>query len=781
MSRLCEASLRINESLDVDTVLQGVLDSARSLTGASYGAFVLLDDSGRIEDFLSSGLTAEEAQGMWDLADGMRFFELLTMTEGPLRLADMLGHIRSQGLPELQPPVEVGPSLPLLAAPVLHMGRRVGHIFVAERDTGGEFSREDEETLVMFASQAALVIANARRHRDERRARADLETLMDTAPVGVVVFDVASGTVKSLNREARRIVGDLLTPDGSVERMLSVLTFRRADGRTVSLEELPLTEALSSGETVRAEEISVELPDGRSVTTLINATAIRSEEGEVESVVVTMQDLTRVAQLARLRSEFLGMVSHELRLPLTSIRGSATTLLDEGPALGAAEMRQFFRIIVDQADQMRGMISDLLDVARIETGTLSISPEPLDVAVLVDDARNSFERGGGRHRLDVTFEPQLPQAMADRQRIVQALGNLLSNAARHSAEESPIGVSARRQGAHVAISVSDRGQGIPAEALPNLFRKFTLIDGSERRRDPARSGLGLSICKGIVEAHGGRIRAESEGPGQGACFTFTIPATEPASTEVAASISRRAARQLTRVLAVDDDPEALRQIREALARTGYHPVVTGDPAEVPRLMQEERPHLVLMDLMLPGCDGIGLMREVLASTDVPVIFVSAYGQEELVIKALDMGAVDYVVKPFSPSELSARIRAAMRQRAGLGRAAQPRPYLLGDLSIDYAERRVALAGRKVDVTATEYAVLYELSAHAGMVLTHDQLLLRVWGMSHSGDTGLVRTIVTRLRGKLGDKAGHPRYIFTEPRVGYRMPRGEVVANEGASL
>ena len=146
-----------------------------------------------------------------------------------------------------------------------------------------------------------------------------------------------------------------------------------------------------------------------------------------------------------------------------------------------------------------------------------------------------------------------------------------------------------------------------------------------------------------------------------------------------------------------------------------------------------------------------------------------------------MGAVDYVVKPFSPSELSARIRAAMRQRAGLGRAAQPRPYLLGELSIDYAERRVALAGRKVDVTATEYAVLYELSAHAGMVLTHDQLLMRVWGMSHSGDTGLVRTIVTRLRGKLGDKASHPRYIFTEPRVGYRMPRGRVVADEGASL
>ena len=627
----------------------------------------------------------------------------------------------------------------------------------------------------MFASQAALVIANARRHREEQRTRADLETLVDTTPVGVVVFDATSGTVKSLNREARRIVGDLLSPDGSVERILSTLTLRRADGRTLSLQEFPLAEALSPGETVRAEEITVELPDGRSVTTLVNATPIRSASGEVESYVVTMQDLTRLEELERLRAEFLGMVSHELRLPLTSIRGSATTLLGEGSALDPAEMHQFFRIIADQADLMRGMISDLLDVARIETGTLSVSPEPSDAASLVDEARSAFVRGGGGNRLDVTFKPELPQVMADRRRIVQVLGNLLSNASRHSNEASPIGVNVQAEGTHVAVSVSDMGQGIPAELLPHLFRRLSRSDGPAAGRDSARSGLGLAICRGIVEAHGGRITAESEGPGRGACITFTIPAAEPVSSAPVPR-SRRTLRQLTRVLAVDDDPEALRKLRDALTREGFHPVVTGDPAEVARLLDEERPHLVLMDLMLPGGDGIGLMREIMASSDVPVIFVSAYGQEELVTKALDMGAVDYVVKPFSASELAARIRAAMRQRAGLGRAAQPRPYLLGELSIDYAERRVTLAGSPVELTATEYAVLHELSAHGGMALTHGQLLLRVWGVGHSGDSGLVRTIVTRLRGKLGDRAGQSRYIFTEPRVGYRMPRGET---EGA--
>ena len=606
LSRLSEASLRINESLDLDTVLQGVLDSARTLTGARYGVITLLDDSGRIQDFLSSGMTAEEARQLWDLPDGMRFFEYLSRTQEPLRLPDLLGHIRSLGLPEFLPPVAVSPAVSFLAAPVLHRGERAGNINVAEKEAGREFTREDEETLVMFASQAALVIANARRYREEQRARADLETLINTSPVGVLVFDAGTGSPVSVNREARRIVSALHGPDGSAEQVLEVLTFRRADGREVSLEEFPLAQALSTGETVRAEEIVFQVPGGRSVTTLVNATPIRSEDGGVESVVVTLQDLTPLEELERLRAEFLAMVSHELRAPLTSIKGSAATLIGSGSSLDPAAALQFHRIIDEQADHMQSLITDLLDVARIETGALSVSPESSDAAVLVDQARNTFLSGGGRNNLRIDLPPDLPRVMADRRRVVQVLGNLLSNAARHSPEASSIRVTAVQEGVHVAVTVADDGVGVSAELLPHLFRKFSRLDREDLGSGIAGSGLGLAICKGIVEAHGGRIWAQSDGPGMGARFTFTIPAVEDAAHIVPGAPvqllgrSRPTRRERVRILAVDDDPQTLGYVRDALSDAGYVPIVTGDPEDVERLMKEAKPHLALIDLMLPG-------------------------------------------------------------------------------------------------------------------------------------------------------------------------------------
>ena len=773
LSKLSEASLRINESLNLDTLLQEILDSARSLTDARYGVIVTLDS----EDFLASGLTNEETQKLSAMPEGPKISEYLTTIPRPLRVPDFASFLRSQGLSEFRPPTGISVRA-ALGAPIRHRGEHVGHIYLAKSEPGQEFAREDEKTLVMFASQAALVIGNVRKYRDERRARADLETLINTSPVGVVVFDARTGVPVSFNREARRILEDLLTPGHPVEQLLDVITFRRADGREIALDKLPLVEALSTNETVRAEEIVIQVPDGGSVTTLVNATPIPSEDGEVESVVVTLQDMEPLEKLERLRADLLSIVSHELRVPLTSIRGSATTLFNTSSDLYPTELRQFLQIIIDQADHMRELIGSLLDVARIATGTLPVNPEPTEVTSLVARARNTFLSGGGKNNLELELAPNLPLVMADRQRIVQVLSNLLSNAAKYSLESSVIRVTAVREDLHVAVTIADEGIGIAAERVPHLFRKLSRTDEEIGGSKIGGSGLGLAICKGIVEAHGGRIWAESDGPGQGARFTFTMPVVEDARAGAATQSSRLAARsrqqakEEIRILVIDDDPQALKYIRDALSEADFTPIVTPDPKDALLLTAEQKPHLVLLDLVLPDSDGIDLMGDILRIAAVPVIFVSGYGRGQVIAQAFDMGATDYIVKPFSPTELVARVRAALNRQAGLHRVEPSEPYVLGALTIDYAERRVTVADRPVELTATEYDFLFELSVNAGRVLTHDQLLRRVWGQTNPGDVRVIRTLVRRLRLKLNDDASSPTYIFAERRVGYRMPKGQ---------
>ena len=753
---LSAAVLRTNASLDLAAVLQEAVDAARALSAARYGIVTTIDETGVVRDFVSSGFTEEEHRQFLDWPDGPKLFAHLRDLPGPVRLTDLPALVSSLGFsPDLMR------SKTFQGMPMRHRGVTVGHFFLAEKEGAPAFTDEDEEVLVLFAGQAATAIANARAHRAEQRSRADLEALVETSPVGVVVFDARTGRPVSFNREARRIAVGLRSEGRPMEDLLQVLTFRRADGREVSLSEFPITQQLGTGETVRAEEIALSVPDGRSVSMLVNGTPICGADGEVVSVVVTMQDLAPLEEIERQRAEFLGLVSHELRTPLAAIKGSAAAVLGAAPALPQAEVNQFFRIVDAQADHMQGLIANLLDAGRIEAGTLSVDPEPSEVAALVDSARNAFLSAGGRHAILIDLPEALPRAMADRERIVQVLNNLLSNAARHSPESSPIRVTAARDGAHVAVSVSDAGQGVPPAMLDRLFRKHVALAGD----GTAASGLGLAICKGLVEAHGGRIRAESAGLGQGARFTFTLPAAgdggaqpRPASVRPPDEASAK-----PRVLVVDDDPHTLRFVRDALTTAGYDVSVAAEPEGIADLVRAERPQLVLLDLLLPGIGGIELMAEVPELSDMPVIFISGYGRDETIARAFESGAADYIVKPFSATELTARVGAALRARAGTA------PFTLGGLAIDYGRRRVTVDGRTVALTPTEYEILRILSVNAGRVVTSESLLRQAWeGGREPTDTDRVRAFVKQIRAKLGDDAARPAWILTERGVGYRM-------------
>ena len=753
ISRLSAAILRISGSLEVDTVLRTTVEEARALTGAKFGAVALSDEDGSVTDYLTSGFTPEQRDALISWPAGPMFFEHLRRLGKPLRLLDLPAHVGSLGWP----------TDPIICqsfqgTPMIRAGLHVGTFFVGGKlgDDGKEvaFNDSDEELLVMFAAQAAAAIHNAETYRNERRVRADLETLVETTPVGVVVFDAETREPVRINEEARRIVAGLETPGLSIAQLAESLTCRRGDGREVSLDQI------SSPDTLRAEEMELTAPDGRSVRTLISATPNRSRSGEALSVVVTMQDLAALDDMERSRTEFLSMVSHELRAPLAAIKGSAATVLQASRPYDPTETQQFFRIVDNEADRMEGLIGDLLDMGRIETGTLPVTASPTVLSTLLDRARSTFLSGGGRHPLMLDVPPDVSRVVADDRRIGQVLNNLLANAARHSPDSAPIRISATQQEGFVEISVTDQGEGVAPDRLPHLFRK------QGPPGDASRAGLGLAICKGLVEAHGGRIRAESDGMGAGTRITFTIPVATDVSDVLPAGVAPGYARagQTGRgacVLVVDDDPRTTRYVRDVLAEAGYAPYVTANPDEVPELVAQLNPHLVLMDLMLPHTDGIELMRGVPGLADRPVIFISAYGRDETIARALEAGARDYIVKPFSPTELTARVGAALRGRVGLG------PFEVGELAIDFDRHRVTLAGEEIPLTPTEYELLSALTSSGDRVLTYGALQRRLWpGSEVSADR--VRTFVKKLRAKLDDPATAPKYIINVRGIGYRM-------------
>ena len=666
-SSLSAAMLRISASLDLETVLREVVESARTLTGAHYGAIATIDETGAPKDFVTSGLTEQEHQRLLEWDDGPRLFEHFRDFPGTLRLSDAPAYVRELGFSS-----ERLPSKTFQGTSMHHQGVHVGNFYLVEKQGGQAFTHEDEEVLLVFAAQAATAIANARTHQAEQRARTNLEALIETSPVGVVVFDAKSAQIVSLNREAKRIVEVLRIPGRSTQQLLEVITFKRADGREIALSELPLARELDNADTVRAEEIVLSVPDGRTVTTLINATPIHSDKGAIESLVVTLQDLAPLEELERMRANFLSMVSHELRMPLTSIKGSTATVLGASRRFGLAEMQQFFRMIDEQVDRMSELIADLLDVGRLDTGTLSVLPEPSHIGALVDQARTTFLSSSTPHPLHIDLPADLPQVLVDRPRIIQVLNNLLSNAARNAPESSPIRVMVAREGIYVAVSVSDEGRGMTAKQLAHLFHKYAKAGSGGRE---VGGGLGLAICKGLIEAQGGRIRAESGGLGQGTRVTFTIPVVEADSAAPGDALHRPVALkgdERIPILVVDDDPQTLRYVRDALEEAGYCPLITGDHENLSHIIQTEKPQLVLLDLMLSGADGIELMKTVPALAELPVIFISGYGRDETIARALDAGADDYIVKPFSPTELTARIRAALRRRT------QPEPFMLGE-------------------------------------------------------------------------------------------------------
>jgi len=346
------------------------------------------------------------------------------------------------------------------------------------------------------------------------------------------------------------------------------------------------------------------------------------------------------------RDSVLSVVAHDLRSPLNIVSLAANTLLPQLSDLAARRTVERILRSVQRADQM---LSDLLAISAVETGLFSVETAPVDAAELILGILESQYSLATAASVIVAADvsPDLPLLLADEKRLVDVLENLVGNAVKFTAPGGSITIGANNQGSEILLWVKDSGVGIAAEQMPHIFDRFWQAAKKERRG----IGLGLSICKAIVEAHGGRIWAEST-VGVGTTMFFTIPAV-PQLEQRARPV------EIAKILLVDDRPENLLSLKAILEKPGYELVTAKSGQEALAFALRETFAVALLDIAMPGMSGLEVavhLKELERSRDIPIIFVTAFGDDpDEIHRAYSAGGADYLVKPLDPEVVRKKV------------------------------------------------------------------------------------------------------------------------------
>ncbi|MCR4406576.1 MAG: response regulator transcription factor [Anaerolineae bacterium] len=224
-----------------------------------------------------------------------------------------------------------------------------------------------------------------------------------------------------------------------------------------------------------------------------------------------------------------------------------------------------------------------------------------------------------------------------------------------------------------------------------------------------------------------------------------------------------------KLLIVDEEPDVVKVVRAAFRaqEPNWEVLAASSGPEALQIIESEQPDLVLLDVVLPGMDGFSVLRELRRFSDVPVIMLTVRDDEVSKVTGLELGADDYITKPFGYLELVARVRAVLRRAEGLPLSYEE-PFVCGDVRVDFSTRQVTVKGQAVELTNTEYRLLYHLVRNAGRPMSHEALLARVWGHEYTDEINYLKVYISRLRAKLEPDPQHPQYILTEYGFGYRF-------------
>ncbi|HJX29865.1 MAG TPA: PAS domain S-box protein [Thermoanaerobaculia bacterium] len=480
-----------------------------------------------------------------------------------------------------------------------------------------------------------------------------------------------TGVITSWNVEAEKILGY------SQEEILGTnfaIIFTPEDLRC----GLPATELRLAREEGRAEDERWHVrKNGELFWALGIVTPMCDPEGNITGFSKILRDITerkRAEELLHLQSEalrdadrrkdeFLAMLSHELRNPLAPIRSSAQIIA----ILGETDLgvRRAAEVIERQTRHLSRIVDDLLDVARISQGQIKLQQEPIELSRLVADTvepiRSRIESNG--QRLTVTLSPEPLIVHGDAVRLSQVITNLINNASKYTEAEGSIGVSVERENAEGVVRIRDTGNGIAAEMLPHIFDLFAQEDRSLARSEGGL-GIGLSVVKRLVEMHGGRVEALSEGKGKGSELVVRLPvlaeAETPPPSPVPDTPARHAETLSLRLLVVDDNADAADSLGLVLELLGHQVRTLYSGPAVLTSIREDRPDIVLLDIGLPGLDGYEVARRVRADPDlagVRLIAVTGYGQEDDMKRTRESGFAAHLVKPVDAVSLQETLTA----------------------------------------------------------------------------------------------------------------------------
>jgi PAS domain S-box-containing protein len=503
LSLLLRVTQGVAGHLSLDESLPPILEGALATTGAAGARLVLMD--GRASDDLR---TLDSAPDLQVFAAGRAAELMAPLDRGVLQLTREEGRAAIENLARARAVLDVGPVAGRLHA-VLALPLRQQHTFFGALWLGYDqphaFTDSETDLLATLAGQAAVSVANTRLFEAAEQGRQRLAAILASTPDAVIVTD-RNERVLLLNPAAEATFG---------------LAGRPVIGRPVAqvLAHPALVKLLQdNGGAPPAAAVEFELATGR--TLFASASTIISADGSELGRVCVLRDVTHFKEVDRMKSEFVATVSHDLRAPLTFMRGYATMLPMVGPL--NERQRDFGDKIIGGVEQMTTLIDDLLDLGRIEAG-VGLAREPVKMDEIIREVVESLAPHATNKelKLEVELPADLPSLAGDATLLRQAITNLVDNAIKYTSKGGEVRLSARVQGANFQFSVADTGVGIAPADQTHLFERFFRV----RQRGPSQvkgSGLGLAIVKSIVERHGGRVWVDSR-LGQGSTFSFSLP------------------------------------------------------------------------------------------------------------------------------------------------------------------------------------------------------------------------------------------------------------------